>query len=284
MALLLLPLLATLLLQLLVGPALARPAASYGPGRGDWLLERPEPFGIPSATLDLVAERVRVSMAERYCLLITVDGHLIHETYFRNRSETRYEADSLAKTMTAQIVGVAVGKGLIDLDKPLAEYGVEPRCADGNAEEAEMDTRFGPVNQTCVKLLRGLCPGFAPPWDSSGRHTCHVCKEQVGGAGGHEACSSGCIRQPSVRKALWAANCSRSAERWCRPPNAGRGCWIDSVTGEDYFPKVTARHLLTQTTGVGNYAPGSQFTYDSDQFIDHLAYLVSKVNLCTMSM
>ena len=40
---------------------------------------------------------------------------------------------------------------------------------------------------------------------------------------------------------------------------------------------MTARHLITQTTGLGNYPPGSQFTYDSDQYINHLAYLISKV-------
>jgi hypothetical protein len=92
------------LLLLAAVAARARPPASLGPGRGPWALERPEPFGIPQATLDLVAQRVQQSMAERYCLLVSLDGHLIHETYFRNRSETRYEADSLAKTMTAQIV------------------------------------------------------------------------------------------------------------------------------------------------------------------------------------
>ena len=274
-------LLVALFLASVLSGSWARPEPSYGPGRGSWVLERPEPFGIASSTLDLIAERVRVSMPERYCLLMSVDGHLIQETYFRNRSETRYEADSLAKTMTAQIVGVAVSRGLIDLDKPLAEYGVQPRCADGIQREKEMDQRYGRPNVTCNNLLRQLCPAYAPPWDASGRRQCHVCKNPVGGYAGRQACSMGCARDEKVRQALQEANCSwTTAHRWCSAPNGnhgGAGCWIDAVTGENYWPQVTARHLLTQTTGVGNYVPGSQFTYDSDQYIDHLAYLVSKV-------
>eukprot|EP01052_Picozoa_sp_SAG31_P030999 SAG31_NODE_3237_length_4508_cov_28.486278_3_plen_529_part_00 len=260
------------MLLLLSGAVLARPPASLGPGRGPWVLERPEPFGIAQATMDLVAKRVQQSMAERYCLLVSLDGHLIHESYFRNRSETRYEADSLAKTMTAQIVGVAVAQGLVDLDKPLAEYGVEPRCPDDDARAAARGWGKNPINATCAALLKQLCPSFAPPWDSSGRRAGHVTGPLPG-----SVCTEGCARRADVRKALAETNCSVAARRWCAPPGVGKGCWIDSQTGTDYWPRVTARHLLTQTTGVGNYPPGTQFTYDSDQYIDHLAYLISKV-------
>ena len=48
-----------------------------------------------------------------------------------------------------------------------------------------------------------------------------------------------------------------------------------SVTGTDYFPAVTARHLLAQASGVGRVAPGSFYTYDSDEYIQHLSYLLN---------
>lgn len=35
-------------------------------------------------------------------------------------------------------------------------------------------------------------------------------------------------------------------------------------TGVDFFPNLTARHLLTQTSGKGQLPPGSALTYDSD--------------------
>ena len=50
--------------------------------------------------------------------------------------------------------------------------------------------------------------------------------------------------------------------------------WSRNAAGIDYFPMVTARHLLGQTTGVGMYPPGSTFTYDSDAYLQHLSYLV----------
>ena len=34
-----------------------------------------------------------------------------------------------------------------------------------------------------------------------------------------------------------------------------------------WFPRVTLRHLLGMTSGVGTYAPGSTFTYDSGVYI-----------------
>ena len=188
-----------------------------------------EPFGISSATMELVAARVEAAMAERYCLLVTLDGHLIHESYFRNGSETRYEADSLAKTMTAQIIGVAVAQGLVDLDKPLAEYGVQPRCADGNDAAVRKGWSNKPINASCASLLKSMCAGFAPPWDSSGRVPGHVTGPLPGAV-----CSKGCLNRQDVWVALRRANCSEEARRWCAAPEAGRGCWVDSQVRAQY--------------------------------------------------
>ena len=43
----------------------------------------------------------------RYCLLVVKDGEIVHESYFANTSETVYESDSLGKTATAALFGVA---------------------------------------------------------------------------------------------------------------------------------------------------------------------------------
>ena len=48
-----------------------------------------------------------------------------------------------------------------------------------------------------------------------------------------------------------------------------------SVTGTDYFPQVTARHLLAQASGVGRVPPGTHYTYDSDDYIQHISYLLN---------
>jgi CubicO group peptidase (beta-lactamase class C family) len=152
------------------------------------------------------ANRLAAVLAMRYCLLIVKDGEVVHENYFHNDTHTMYELDSLGKTAVAQVrhssappvrtcaplftatvairsiaqvVGVAVTRGLIDLDRPLLEYGVPP----------------------------------AADWNRS---------------------------------------------------------------GVDWYPKVTARHLLTQTSGVGEFEPGTRFTYDSDEYIQHLSPLLTR--------
>eukprot|EP00931_Biecheleriopsis_adriatica_P061276 TRINITY_DN36839_c0_g1_i1.p1 TRINITY_DN36839_c0_g1~~TRINITY_DN36839_c0_g1_i1.p1 ORF type:complete len:737 (+),score=133.65 TRINITY_DN36839_c0_g1_i1:81-2213(+) len=45
----------------------------------------------------------------------------------------------------------------------------------------------------------------------------------------------------------------------------------------EYWPEVTARHLLSQTGGDGEYPPGTQYTYDSGDHIQHLDLLISKL-------
>lgn len=44
-----------------------------------------------------------------------------------------------------------------------------------------------------------------------------------------------------------------------------------------YWSLVTAKSLLSQTSGVGKVEPGKYFTYDSDAYIQHLSYLLTKV-------
>jgi CubicO group peptidase (beta-lactamase class C family) len=42
-----------------------------------------------------------------------------------NSTESKFETDSVGKTMSAAVIGTAVTQGLLDLDKPLHEYGVK---------------------------------------------------------------------------------------------------------------------------------------------------------------
>ena len=51
-------------------------------------------------------------------------SQIVHETYYANTSATKYETDSLAKTAIAQLVGIAVTRGYLDLDTPIERYGV----------------------------------------------------------------------------------------------------------------------------------------------------------------
>ena len=48
-------------------------------------------------------------------------------------------------------------------------------------------------------------------------------------------------------------------------PNADWG------PGNSFFPKVTIRHVLGQVAGSGKYHPGVAFTYDSDDYLQHVS-------------
>ena len=60
--------------------------------------------------------------------------------------------------------------------------------------------------------------------------------------------------------------------------------WSDNVNGTDWFPNVTARSLLAQASGVGRYAPGTALTYDSDNYIQHLSFLLNATASATLNL
>jgi CubicO group peptidase (beta-lactamase class C family) len=166
-------------LSLVAGVAGAAAGAStLGPGRGAWRVESPERHGISEAAMRRAAELIRTRAAERYCLVVVKNGAIIHESYFANTSESVYETDSMAKTFTAALIGVAVERGDIDIDTPLREYSVVPHA------------------------------------------------------------------------------------KW-------------NTTGVDYFENVTARNLLSMSSGYGIVPPGSHMTYSSGAFTQELSYLLS---------
>ena len=153
-----------------------------GPGPNEWQIDTPENHGLISAKLKAAAEATAVVAPERYCLLVIKDGYLIQESYFGNSSDSLYETDSLGKTVTAALFGSLVQEGLLDIDRPIHEYGVKPT-----------------------------------------KHFDY----------GHS----------------WGT----------------------------FFPNVTTRSLLAQSSGYGVVEPGTEFTYDSEEYIQHLSYTLSAV-------
>ena len=104
-------------------PSSARP---LGPGAGPWTSAPAEAHGLSSVALAAAAEAVAKAAPERHCFLVVKDGVIVHEKYFGDANAgAKYESDSLGKQGTALIMTMAATKGLIDLDKPLAEYGVK---------------------------------------------------------------------------------------------------------------------------------------------------------------
>ena len=55
-------------------------------------------------------------------------------------------------------------------------------------------------------------------------------------------------------------------------------------TGTDFYPQLTARHLLSQSHGIGLERPGTFFTYESDDYIQHLSFLLDTVTQRHLNM
>ena len=165
--------------------AAARGPPTPGPGLGPWASEPPGPHGLSASNLALAAQRLATATPVRDCFVVVRNGVVVHESYRSGMDNSSLVLiDSIGKTMTALIVGHAVSLGLLDIDKPLQSYGVQPAEIDGPA-----------------------------------------------------------------------------GAKW-----------------KTWWPNVTTRHLLSQTSGQGQYPPGTAFTYDSDEYIGHLSPLLRKVS------
>lgn len=103
----------------------------YGPGPNEWQIDSPEKHGLDSDELDKAARNVQ-EINERYCFLVVKDGVLVHETYWKGNKDTTHTAYSVGKTFASSLVGVAVTQGKLDIDIPLAEYGVTPKVDFGD--------------------------------------------------------------------------------------------------------------------------------------------------------
>lgn len=142
--------------------AQAHTHGGLGPGPGPWAHEPAELHSLSSAALDEAAERLSRELPHRYCFLVAKDGAVVHESYSANSSETLYSMDSAMKLGTAALIGIAHADGTLDLDAPLAEYGLEP-TADWGPYWPLVTTRH------LLSMVSGLGqkpPGTAFAYDS----------------------------------------------------------------------------------------------------------------------
>ena len=56
-----------------------------------------------------------------------------------------------------------------------------------------------------------------------------------------------------------------------------QGEWAPGKSGAKWYPHVTVKNVLSQTTGVGKVKPGTSFTYDSDEYLGHLRLVLEKI-------
>ena len=99
-----------------------------------WIRKSNNSKNIPSVKVDWPWLRNPSSWVERYPILAVVvykEGKIIFEKYqYDRKPDQRYRSQSMAKTLTAITVGIAVDEGKIDIDKPTEFYLPELKDTD----------------------------------------------------------------------------------------------------------------------------------------------------------
>ena len=109
-----------------------------GPGPGEWLVEAPEVHDLRAADLVAAGDRHARELASRDCLVVAKDGVIVHERYHNGAdANSLHFVDGAGKTATALLVGALVKSHGLDLDEPLARYGVEAPELAGQLYDVE---------------------------------------------------------------------------------------------------------------------------------------------------
>lgn len=100
--------------------------ATEGPGIGPWKHEAPEAHGLETSSLEAAANRIG-QIGGRQGLVIVKDGVIVFERYwaspyFRADPAQRNVSFSSGKSWGSAMVGVAVAKGLLSVDDPVARH------------------------------------------------------------------------------------------------------------------------------------------------------------------
>ncbi len=119
----------------------------------DWKTAKPETVGMDSAKL---AEAIEYCATDRFNtegLLVIKKGYIVGEGYFHNfRKDQWHVSNSMAKSFTSTLIGIAIDKGLISgVDEKLCQY-----YEDWDCEDADWDLRAKITIRHAMTLTSGL--------------------------------------------------------------------------------------------------------------------------------
>jgi CubicO group peptidase (beta-lactamase class C family) len=111
--------------------AKGEPTGEYWPTKG-WRSCRPEAVGMDSAKLAKVISYVAEPAFKTEGFLVVKDGYIVAEAYFGNfQKDDRHVSNSMAKSFTSSLIGIAIDKGLIPgVDAKLCGYYEDWNCGD----------------------------------------------------------------------------------------------------------------------------------------------------------
>ena len=103
----------------------------YWPTKG-WRTSRPEAVGLNSEKLRQAIEYAATPRFNTEGVVIIRKGYIAAEAYFGNfRIDSTHVSNSMAKSFTSTLIGIAIDKGLIKgIDEKLCQYYDEWKCDD----------------------------------------------------------------------------------------------------------------------------------------------------------
>ena len=154
-----------IILAVILVPKLVKPEQAsepdYWPTNG-WQTSTPEEQGMDSVKLAEAIEQIQKLDIPVNSLLILRDGKILLDAYFYNPYDGTYPHDlaSVTKSIMTTLIGIAVGQGKIDLDKPIVSYFPD-RTIDNLDERKKQITVRHLVSNT-NGLESGCEPGDEP--------------------------------------------------------------------------------------------------------------------------
>lgn len=108
--------------------------AQYGPGRGSWVVGRPEDYGLSESALAAAEVAVNSAIAGRTCYLVIKEGVIVYERYRGSGGvNVRRDAWSCTKSMCGSLYGIAVEQGWADVSDRIADRNSGTRQCNNDA-------------------------------------------------------------------------------------------------------------------------------------------------------
>jgi len=128
----------------------------YYPGR-DWRTATPESQGLDSAALAAAVAQVRAQPLGVHSLLVIRHGFVVADVdFYPYTSAAPHDIASVTKTLTSTLTGVAVGNGVLTLDRPVSSFFPDEWPADADPQKRAITVR------DLLYMQSGLDCGFLP--------------------------------------------------------------------------------------------------------------------------
>lgn len=212
----------------------------YWPGPA-WRTSSPEAQGLDSASLSRAFEYIRLHEVPIHSLLIVRNGHVVLDAYFFPYAKgERHDVASVTKSVTATLIGLAIGRGDIkNVDQPALSFfpgrtpGDKPELrnkitlehlltmtsgldCDGSQAEASLRSMMNSADwiQFALDLPMAYPPGTHFAYCSPGMHLLSGVLSRTASASAFDFARSELFAPLGIRDVAWKADAQGVSDGW----------------------------------------------------------------------